>query len=94
MNVSLTPELEQYVSGKVESGLYHSASEVVRDGLRLLKEKEELHRARVEELRREVQVGIDQADQGRSKPLTDDLVEGIKARGRGRLATRRGRGSA
>ena len=94
MNVSLTPELEQYVSGKVESGLYHSASEVVRDGLRLLKEKEELHRARVEELRREVQIGIDQADRGKMKTLTDDLVEGIKVRGRGRLAARRGQGSA
>jgi antitoxin ParD1/3/4 len=94
MNVSLTPELEQYVSGKVESGLYHSASEVVRDGLRLLKEKEELHRAKIEELRREVQVGVDQADRGQAKPLTDDLVEGIKSRGRGRLGARRGRGSA
>jgi antitoxin ParD1/3/4 len=94
MNVSLTPELEQYVSGKVESGLYHSASEVVRDGLRLLKEKEELHRAKIEELRREVQVGVDQADRGQAKPLTNDLVQDIKARGRGRLAARRGQGSA
>ena len=94
MNVSLTPELEQYVSGKVESGLYHSASEVVRDGLRLLKEKEEIHRARIEELRREVQIGIDQADRGQAKPLTDDLVQDIKARGRQRLAAGKKRGSA
>ena len=36
MNVSLTPELEQYVRGKVESGLYSNASEVVREALRLL----------------------------------------------------------
>lgn len=36
MNVSLTPELEKFVQGKVESGLYHSASEVIREGLRLL----------------------------------------------------------
>ena len=43
MNVSLTPELEQYVNGKVQSGMYHSASEVIREGLRLLKEREELH---------------------------------------------------
>ena len=36
MNISLTPELEQYVNGRVQSGLYHSASEVIREGLRLL----------------------------------------------------------
>ena len=42
MNVSLTPELEKFVDGKVESGLYNNASEVVREGLRLLKEHDEI----------------------------------------------------
>ena len=42
MNVSLTPELEQFVDGKVESGLYNNASEVIREGLRLLKEHDEI----------------------------------------------------
>lgn len=36
MNVSLTPELEQYIRRKVDSGLYSNASEVVREALRLL----------------------------------------------------------
>ena len=36
MNVSLTPELERYIRGKVDSGLYSNASEVVREALRLL----------------------------------------------------------
>ena len=44
MNVSLTPELEQFVHGKVESGLYNNASEVIREGLRLLKEHDEVRR--------------------------------------------------
>ena len=48
MNVSLTEELERFVDGKVESGLYNNASEVVREGLRLLKENDEF-RARVRE---------------------------------------------
>jgi putative addiction module CopG family antidote len=39
MNVSLTPELEKFVEGKVGSGLYNNASEVVREGLRLLEEQ-------------------------------------------------------
>ncbi|HEX3843108.1 MAG TPA: type II toxin-antitoxin system ParD family antitoxin [Steroidobacteraceae bacterium] len=40
MNVSLTPELEQYIRRKVESGLYGNASEVVREALRLLVARE------------------------------------------------------
>ena len=42
MNVSLTPELEQFVQALVASGRYHSASEVFRDGLRLLEQAERL----------------------------------------------------
>jgi len=88
MNVSLTPELEQYVNGKVQSGLYKSASEVIREGLRLLKEREELHQRKLAELRQEIQVGIDQADRGRTQPLTDELANDVKRRGRERLAAR------
>jgi antitoxin ParD1/3/4 len=69
MNVSLTPELEHFVNQKVESGKYQTASEVIRDGLRLLLEREELHQEKLEELRRAIAVGIDQADQGKVAPL-------------------------
>lgn len=60
MNVSLTPELERFVQGKVESGLYNNASEVVREGLRLLKEHDEI-RAR---WREQVERGWIQAQAG------------------------------
>ncbi len=40
MNISLTPELEKFIESKVKSGFYSSASEVVREGLRLLSDKE------------------------------------------------------
>lgn len=68
MNVSLTPELEQLVNDKVKSGLYNSASEVVREALRLLKEQDALKACRLEELRRETAVGIVQADRGEAAP--------------------------
>jgi antitoxin ParD1/3/4 len=42
MNISLTPELERLVADKVASGLYNNASEVVREGLRLLEEHDEV----------------------------------------------------
>ena len=53
MNVSLTPELENLVNEQVKSGLYNSASEVVREGLRLFKEQLILKEIRRDELRGE-----------------------------------------
>jgi antitoxin ParD1/3/4 len=64
MNVSLTAELEQYVQSKVDSGLYHSASEVIREGLRLLKDKDNLQEIQLKTLRQDLQQAIDQADRG------------------------------
>ena len=52
MNISLTPELERFVHGKVASGLYNNASEVIREGLRLLKEQDEIRRNWREQIER------------------------------------------
>jgi antitoxin ParD1/3/4 len=54
MNVSLTPELEKFVSGKVESGRYNSASEVVREALRLLEEHDSARAAQLAEFNGEL----------------------------------------
>jgi antitoxin ParD1/3/4 len=64
MNVSLTPELEKLVNDKVKSGRYNSASEVVREGLRLLQDQDELRRIRTDELRREIMLGVEQIRNG------------------------------
>jgi antitoxin ParD1/3/4 len=80
MKISLPQHLEEMVKGKVESGLYNSASEVMREALRLLEERDQLRELRLEELRREIQKGI---DSGEATPLD---IEKIKARGRERLA--------
>ena len=82
MNVSLTPELEKYVSEKVESGLYHSASEVIREGLRLLKDQDALRKVRLHEVRQQIQEGM---NSGESQPLN---VEDVVDRGRKRHAQR------
>ena len=82
MNVSLTPELEKYVSEKVESGLYHSASEVIREGLRLLKDQDALRKIRLHEVRQQIQEGM---NSGESQPLN---VEDVIDRGRKRHAQR------
>ncbi len=78
MNVSLTPELEKYISNKVASGLYHSASEVIREGLRLLKDQDTLREIRLNELRQQIQAGI---DSGEAQPLNiEDVIERGKKR--------------
>lgn len=64
MNVSLTPELEKLVNDKVKSGRYNSASEVVRESLRLLQDQDELKRIRTDELRREIMLGVEQIRNG------------------------------
>jgi antitoxin ParD1/3/4 len=64
MNVSLTPELEKVVQDKVNSGLYGNASEVLRAGLRLLIEQEQLKQGRFEQLVQDIQIGLDQDAKG------------------------------
>ena len=81
MNVSLTQELEAMVQQKVRSGLYHSASEVIRDALRLFQEREQLRDLRLVELRKEIAIGVAQAEQGVSAPLD---IDEIKAKARSR----------
>lgn len=68
MNISLTPELEQLVDDKVRSGRYASASEVIREGLRLLEEREQLKQQRLAEIRRKIDRGIEQMDRGEGIP--------------------------
>jgi antitoxin ParD1/3/4 len=83
MNVSLGETFEKFVAELIASGEYQSQSEVIRDGLRLLKEKQEFKAIRIDELRRQVAIGLDQASRGDVAPL--DIAE-IKAEGRKRLA--------
>ena len=91
MNVSLTPELEALVDEKVQSGLYHTASEVVRDALRLLRERDALEARRMEELRRDIAAGLKDLDEGKSKPLNRKTLGGVKTRVRARLAATKGK---
>jgi antitoxin ParD1/3/4 len=79
MNVSLTPELEQIVDQKVKSGMYNSASEVVREGLRLLKQRDDDHQAKLNALRAEIQKGTASLEAGRYRDASEAMAE-IKER--------------
>jgi antitoxin ParD1/3/4 len=65
MNVSLTPELESWVDERVRSGRYASASEVIREALRLLEEQELAKKERLAKIRQKIDRGLDQLNQGR-----------------------------
>lgn len=68
MNVSLPADMADFVEGEVAAGGYGSASEVVREALRLLRREKALERERLEILRREVGRGLDQAAAGMLSP--------------------------
>ncbi len=80
MNVNLTPQLEELVRAKVASGLYTSASEVVREALRLMDEQDRLRAAKLEQLRDDVRQGLN------SGPSTAWNAEEVKREGRARRA--------
>ena len=64
MNVSLTPQLEQFVQSKVENGRYNSASEVVREALRLLEEQEKMRTTQLVEFNKELGRRLASLDRG------------------------------
>jgi antitoxin ParD1/3/4 len=84
MNVHLTPELKKLVEDEVASGLYSSASEVVREGLRLL----------VEERRWRLEVGR-KITEGVAQAKAKELLDGgeVAGRLRKRVKARRKKGA-
>jgi antitoxin ParD1/3/4 len=84
---SIGKHFEELIDSLIESGRYSTASEVMREGLRLVEEREESRKAKLEALRAEIQKGFD------SGPAEEvgvaEWIKTIKARGRERLATRK-----
>ena len=62
MNVNLTPHLDQMIRQKVASGLYNSASEVVREALRLMEEHDRMRAAKLEQLKGDINEGLDSGE--------------------------------
>jgi antitoxin ParD1/3/4 len=82
LNVNLTPQLEKLVREKVSSGRYNSASEVVREALRLMEIEDQLRAVRLDQLRQDIREGL---ESGAAKPWN---VGELKREGRKRLSGR------
>jgi len=76
MNINLTPQLEEMVRQKVSSGLYTSASEVIREALRLMEEQDRIRAVKLDRLRQDIQDGLN------SGPATPWNAEKTKQSGR------------
>lgn len=86
MNVSLPPELEARVRQRVESGMYGSASEVIREALRLFEAYEQVKTAKLDSLRQDIAKGMNDAQNGRIKEI--DFAS-LKQQGRQLLQARK-----
>lgn len=64
LNVSLTPALERFIHGRITGGRYQTASEVVREGLRLLERQEQEHQIAFRALKAKLKRAAAQADRG------------------------------
>ena len=84
MNVSLTNEMEQWVQRKVETGLYSSASEVVREALRALYAKETRNSQKIMHLRDAIQEGLVSMQDLEGVDWSAELSEEVKILGRKR----------
>lgn len=87
LNVSLTPELEALVAERVESGRYLTASEVVREGLRLLEERDRLRDEALLGVRRKIEEGLSSLERGETVDGEALLAE-LERRLEGREGTR------
>jgi antitoxin ParD1/3/4 len=63
MNISLNPNLEKFIHEKVDTGLYNSASEVIREGIRLMMEKDTLFQQKIR-LNQDIEKGLEQLQKG------------------------------
>lgn len=78
MNVSLTSHLEKLVKRKVASGLYNSASEVIREALRFFEEYDRLNQRHLASLKEDIEAGL-----ASGKPTSLNM-EKVKAKARAR----------
>ncbi|MCI0682878.1 MAG: type II toxin-antitoxin system ParD family antitoxin [Gemmataceae bacterium] len=85
MNITLPPDLAAIVKKQISSGRYRSKHGVIGDALRLLQAQNRTDAEKLEDLRREIALGLEEAERGELLEFNDELIEEIKRSGRERL---------
>lgn len=96
-NISLSDQFDGFIAASIEEGRYGNASEVVREGLRLLQQREAEDKAKIEWLRGAAQDAIDSIERGEGKSFTsmDGLTDHLRTlRTKTMGATRNGKSGA
>jgi antitoxin ParD1/3/4 len=83
---SIGKHFEAFIESLIATGRYSTASEIIRDGLRLIEEREQSREAKLEALRAAIQEGLDSPSE---EVDIDEMIEDVKRRGRERLAAER-----
>lgn len=81
MNIVLTPDIEKLVEEQIESGNYQDALAVIREGLKLLVERERIYKGKFQQLKQEVEIGIEALKRGEifdGEAVFDELEEDIR----------------
>jgi antitoxin ParD1/3/4 len=96
-NVNLTEHFDRFIEATIVSGRFRDASEVVREGLRLLEQREQEVKARLKWLRAAAKEGFDELDRGeyvtlKSEEELDDFLDQIHKEVSAELAAERNRG--
>ena len=81
MNIVLTPEIEEFVKEQIESGNYQDALAVIREGLQLLADRERIYQGRFQQLKQEIEIGIEELKRGEifdGEAVFDELEEDIQ----------------
>ena len=75
MEITLKPEIEELIESKVAAGEYASAGQLVTEGVRLLRARDELQAIRLQALKHEIQIGLAQLDNGEALDAEDVFAE-------------------
>ncbi len=80
MDISLTPEHQRFIEEKLKSGRYYCASEVIRDALQLLEDRDAMNQMRLKKIKKEIMIGIEASDRGEvsdGEEFIKELIEEI-----------------
>ena len=86
MHIPLPADVEELIARKVQAGEYETPSDLLIHAVYLLDAHDRVRQQQLEDLRREIAIGIEQCERGETEPFTKETIKSIAIEGRKRLA--------